>query len=82
MSCDEEETKEERDKEREKIEGKKRLSPLRLFDSGTIFKLSASAYDAHVKSCRVDFRVHEAERKDLSEKRSECAPPPGTSRVK
>lgn len=84
MNCDKKEEKEEEEgkRDREEIEGK-RLSPLRLFDAGTIFKLSASAYDAHVKSCRVDFRFARTKPSEKTpEKRGECAPPPGTPRVK
>lgn len=50
---------EKREKERERIEGNdpRLFKTFRRFLSRTIFKLSASAYDAHVKSCGVDFRL-------------------------
>jgi len=55
MNCDRREKKRKRARENRG----ERPSPLRDFStlSRTIFKLSASAYDAHVKSCRVDFRL-------------------------
>lgn len=47
----------------------------------TIFKLSASAYDARVKSRRVDFRCARELSEKTPEMRGECAPA-GTPRVK
>lgn len=63
---------EKREREKERENRGERPSPPRLFDAGTIFKLSASAYNARVKSCRVDFfiRVHELSGK-TSEMRGE-----------
>lgn len=59
---------ERKKKKRKEAEGNNPRIYARLFDAGTIFKLSASAYDARVKSCGMDFRFSRGsrdERKDL-----------------
>lgn len=61
-----EERRKKKKKKRKEAEGNNPRIYARLFDAGTIFKLSASAYDARVKSCGMDFRFPVA--RETSEK--------------